>query len=153
MKTFVFIALTALLGFNSYAQINRNMNNRIPQTNRQPTDQEIAKRDRMMKERRDEFIANFLSSLDGDAFQKEIVKQHLNTFYEAKLKLFQTPFDHKLEREKEIKKLEDTHFKDLEGMLSKSDMKKIKTMITGGFNEKEYLKKKKKKEKRKKNKD
>ena len=151
MKKTVLFLFALFIGLNVFSQRNRNMNG-IPQTNRQPTEQEIAKRDRLMKERRDEFVANFLSSLEGDDFQKEIVKQHLSSFYEAKLKLYQTPFEHRLDRENEIKKLENTHFTDLKDIISKGDMKKINTMISGGFDEKEYLKKKKKKEKRKKNK-
>ena len=68
----VFLILFALfIGFNVFGQVGRNMNNRIPQTSREPSEQDIEKRDRMVKERKAKFIANFLTTLEADDFQKE----------------------------------------------------------------------------------
>lgn len=153
MKQLVLILFTIILSFSVDAQMRRNMNNRIPQTNSEPTEQEIAKRNRMIEERKNEFIDNFLTTLEGDEFQKEIVKQHLNSFYDEKLVILKTQFERIFERDEAIKKLEETHFSDLKDLISEDDMSKIKEMIKGKFDEKEVKKeKKKKRKKRKKNK-
>lgn len=151
MKKTFFIVFAVLLGLNVYSQ-SRNMNNRIPRTNREPTEKDIAKRDRMVKERKDKFIANFLTTLEADDFQKEIIKQYLNSFSDAKIEILKTKFEHSIDRETAIKKLEDTHFVELKELISEGDMAKIKVMITGGFDEKKVEKEKKKKKKKKKRK-
>jgi len=137
-----------MTSFNVDAQQRRNMN-RIPQTSSEPSEKEIAKRKRMAEDRKDEFIANFITTLEADDFQKEIIKQHLNSFYDEKIGIFKTPYERTFEREQAIKKLEETHFKELENLISKDDMGKIKEMIKGNFDEKEVKKKKKRKEKKK----
>ncbi|MBC3846610.1 hypothetical protein H8K90_09485 [Winogradskyella echinorum] len=152
MKKSILIVFAILLGLNVYSQIGRNMNDRIPRTTREPTEKDIAKRDRMVKERKDKFIANFLTTLEADDFQKEIIKQYLNSFSDAKIAIFKTKFEHTLDREAAIKKLEETHFVELKELISEGDMDKIKVMITGGFDEKEVEKENKKKKKRKKKK-
>lgn len=154
MKKSVLVLFALCIGLNVFGQRrNRNLN-RIPQTRSEPTEQEIAKREREMKERKDEYIANFLTTLEADDFQKEIIKQNINSFFEAKIAIFKTRFERSFEREQAVKKLEDSHFKELEELISKNDMKKIREMIKGDFNEKEVVKeKKKKRKKRKKNKD
>ncbi|EDP70545.1 hypothetical protein FBALC1_07298 [Flavobacteriales bacterium ALC-1] len=152
MKKTIFIVFAIFLGLNAYSQVGRNMNDRLPRAQREPTEKDIARRDRMIKERKDKFIANFLTTLEADDFQKEIIKQHLNSFYDAKVEIFKTKFEHAIDREAAIKKLEDTHFVELTELISKGDMAKIKEMITGGFDEKEVEKEKKKKKKKKKRK-
>jgi hypothetical protein len=152
MKKIVLVLFAFFIGFNVFGQRSRSMNNRIPQTNREPSKQDIEKRDRMVKERKDEFIANFLTTLDADDFQKEIIKQYLNSFYDAKIAVLKTPYEHSFDREQAVKKLEDIHFADLKELISEADMAKIKKMITGRFNEKEAVKEKKKKKKKKKKK-
>lgn len=150
MKKTLLILFALCIGFSTYGQIRRDRN-RIPQTNTEPSDAEIEKRKREVEERKKEFIANFLSTLQADEFQKEIAKQHINSFFEKKIAILKTPFDHSLERKEAIESLENTHFKELEELISESDMTKIKDMIKGGFDEDE-VKKKKKKEKKKKRK-
>lgn len=152
MKKVLLILFALFIGLNVYSQRRSNMNDRIPQTNREPTEKDIAKRDKMMKERKEEFIANFLTTLEADDFQKEIIKQRLNSFYDAKVEIFKTKFEHAIDRETAVKKLEDTHFADLKELITEGDMAKIKQMITGGFDEKEVVKEKKKKKKNKKDK-
>ena len=104
MKKIILVLFTLFVGFNVFAQ-SRNMNNRIPQTSREPSKQDIEKRDRMVKERKDEFIANFITTLEGDDFQKEIIKQYLYSFYDAKVTIYKTNFNHSLERNQAFKKL------------------------------------------------
>jgi hypothetical protein len=151
MKKLVLIIFTLFIGLNVQGQRRRDYTQPV-RTSSEPTKQQIEKRDRMMKERREEFIANFMSTLEADEFQKVIIKQHLDSFYEAKLAILKTNFEHRLDREAAIKNLEDTHFLELEGLISEGDMKKIKEMVRGGFDEKEFLKEKKKKKRKKKKK-
>ena len=151
MKKIVIILFALFLGLNIHAQSRRGNMNGIPQTNREPTEQEIAKRQREIEERKDEYISNFLTTLEADEFQKHIIKQSINSFFDKKIALLKIRYDHYLERDTAIKNLEDTHFLDLKELISEEDMTKIKELIKGDFNEKEVVKKKKKKRKRNKN--
>ncbi len=152
MKKTLLILFTLFLVSNIHGQVRRNRMG-TPQVQSKPSEQDIEKRKRMIEERKQEYISNFLTTLEADEFQKEIIRQNLNTFYDAKLAILQTPFDRSFDRQNAIKKLESTHFEEIETLISKSDMDKIKEMITGDFDEKEVKKEKKKKKKRKKNKD
>ena len=148
MKKVVLFTFSLLLGFNIYAQSRRDrMGN--PVVNREPTEEEIAKYEQKLEERKDEFIANFLTTLEADDFQKEIIKQYINSYFEAKKEVLKVKYERTFDREEAIKKLDESHFKDLEELISESDMSKIKDMIKGGFDEKEVKKKKKKKRKKK----
>ncbi|MCA0133472.1 hypothetical protein [Winogradskyella alexanderae] len=148
MKKLLFIVLTLVLSTNVYSQVRRDrMGN--PQVRREPTEQEIEKRQRMIEERKQEYITNFLTTLEADEFQKEIIRQNLNSFYDAKVALLKTPFEHSFDRENAIKQLEKSHFKELKSLISESDMLKIEDMISGEFDEKAVVKEKKKKKKRK----
>lgn len=153
MKKIILILFTLILGLNINAQRRRGNMNRIPQTNSEPSEQEISKREREREERKDEYINNFLTTLEADEFQKHIAKQNINSFFDAKIAIIKTRFEHSIDRQKAIEHLENTHFKDLEELVSESDMTKIKELIKGDFDEKEVVKeKKRKKRKRKKDK-
>tara|TARA_R110002049_G_scaffold212055_4_gene383049 strand:+ start:1797 stop:2249 length:453 start_codon:yes stop_codon:yes gene_type:complete len=147
MKKAVLFIFALILGLNIHAQSQRrntrNTNN-IPQTNREPSEQEIAKREREIEERKEEYIDNFISTLEADEFQKHIVKQTLTSFFEEKLAIFKIRFEHSIDREKVVENLENAHFKDLEELISEDDMSKVKKLIKGDFDEKEVVKKKKK---------
>jgi len=149
MKKIALILFALLFGLNIHAQRRRGQMNQIPQTNREPTEKEIAKRERDMEERKEEYIDNFITTLEADEFQKHIIKQKILSFYEAKIKLYKTPFERSFDRERAIEKLDNTHFKDLEELISENDMSKIKELIKGDFNEKEVVKKKKKRRRKK----
>ncbi|APY07215.1 hypothetical protein BWZ20_02355 [Winogradskyella sp. J14-2] len=150
MKHIVLLSFALLLGFSSSAQGRRDrMGN--PIINREPTEEEIAKYEQKLEERKDQYIENFLATLEADAFQKEIIKQYLNSYFEAKTEVLKIKYERIFDREQAIKKLDESHFKDLEELISEDDMTKIKDMIKGDFDEKEVKKKKKKKRKKKKN--
>jgi hypothetical protein len=151
MKNIVLVLFTVFLGINIYGQGNRNIN-RIPQNSGEPTEQEIEKRKRMMEERKNEYINNFITTLEADEFQKEIIKQSLLSFYDKKMVLLKTQYERYFEREQAIKQLEESHFVELKDLISEGDMSKIKEMIKGEFDEKEVKKEKKKKRKKKKKK-
>ncbi|MBU2930232.1 hypothetical protein [Winogradskyella psychrotolerans] len=145
MKKIVLLIFTIILTLNSNAQ-----------SNREPSEQEIAKYEREAEERKEEYIANFLTTLEADDFQKQIIKQTINSFLDEKIALFKIKYEHRLDREAAVKKLEDTHFLELKELISEDDMTKITELIKGDFNEKEVVKekkKKRKKEKRNKNND
>lgn len=154
MKTLILVLFTFLLGFNVYgqSQMNRRRDrNRIPQA--EPSEQQREAQRREMEERKDEYIANFLTTLEGDDFQKEIVKQTLNSFYEERVALYQIRYERSIDRKDALSKLEESHFKDLKELISEDDMTKITEMIAGNFDEKEVTKKRKMKKKRKRKKD
>ncbi|WP_282042494.1 hypothetical protein [Winogradskyella flava] len=153
MKKIVLITFALVLGLNVFGQRRRNMNG-VPQTNREPTELEIAKRKQMMEDRKQEYIDNFLTTLEADEFQKVIIKQYIDSYYDKKIALLKERYEHSLDRKDAIEKLDNSHFKELEALISENDMAKIKEMIKGNFDEKEVVKKKKKKrKKRKKDKD
>ncbi|WP_426430494.1 hypothetical protein ACPX19_13160 [Winogradskyella sp. HB-48] len=148
MKKIALLTFALLLGFNTYAQSRRDrMGN--PVISREPTEEEIAKYEQKLEERKDEYIANFLTTLEADDFQKEIIKQYINSYFEAKKEVLKVKYERTFDREEAIKKLNESHFKDLEELISESDMTKIKDMIKGDFDEKEAKKEKKKKRKKK----
>ena len=156
MKKIVLIVFTLFLALNVYSQ-NQNQTQRqrnrtnFPESNRPPSDLEIANQKREMEERVDEYLTNFLSTLEADEFQKHIIKQNLYSFYDARVELSKTNFEHRLDLKAAYKKLQEELYTELEDLISESDMTKLKDMISGNFDEKE-VKKKKKKKKRKKDK-
>jgi len=113
-----------------------------------PTPQEIEKMKRLIAERREEYIATFLTTLEGDEFQKEIVQQYINSYLDERTAMLDKIYKTFEERERELKKLNATHFKDLEGLISENDMAKIKELTAGEFDEKKAKKKNKKKKKK-----
>ncbi|WP_179353654.1 hypothetical protein [Winogradskyella vidalii] len=150
MKKIILIVFALFLGLNIHAQRRQTNMNRIPQTNSEPTEEEILKREREMEERKEEYVDNFLTTLEGDEFQKHIIKQNIMSFFDEKIAVLETRFEHQLERQQAIKHLEDTHFNDLKELISEDDMSKIDDMIKGKFDEKEVVKKRKEKRKNKK---
>ena len=73
MRKTILLIFTILLGLNINAQRQGNNRSNIPQTNREPSEQEIAKYEREAEERKEEYIANFLTTLEADDFQKQII--------------------------------------------------------------------------------
>jgi hypothetical protein len=153
MKKLVLLFFILFLGFNLSAQIQRNRGARqIPQTNREPTAADIAKRERMIEERKAEFIDKFLSTLEADDFQKEITKQYLYSYFDKKMEVLKVPYERSFEREEAVKKLNESHFLELKELISKPDMEKIQKLLDGEYEEEGKKKKKKKRKKRDKNK-
>ena len=148
MKKLIIIGCTLLFSINTYAQRRDRMGN--PVVPREPTEQQIAKHKQMIEERKEEYIKNFISTLEADDFQKQIIKQHLFSYYDAKIELYKIKYERTFDRQQAVKKLDDTHFKELEELISKNDMAKIKEMIKGHFDDKDVKKEKKKMKKKKK---
>lgn len=148
MKKIVLITFALFLGLNTFAQRRDRMGN--PIVNREPSEKDIENYKRKIEERKEEFIANFLTTLEADDFQKEIIKQYLNSYFDAKQEVLKVKYERSFDREQAVKKLDDAHFKELQDLISEGDMKKIKEMIKGDFDEQEVKKEKKKKRKQRK---
>lgn len=147
MKKAALLVFALLIGLSTQGQSRRDRTGN-PVINREPTEEEIAKYEKKLEERKDEFIANFLTTLEADAFQKEIIKQYLNSYFLAKKEIFKINYERTFDKKQAIKKLDETHFKDLEELISENDMNKIKDLIKGNFDEKEVIKKNKKRKKK-----
>ena len=78
------IALVLVIGTlhmtNAQSRVSRQ-----PQT--QPTADQIEKRKKEAEEKRDELVSNFVNSLEGDDFQKQIVKQYMDSYVDEKMTL------------------------------------------------------------------
>ena len=154
MKKLILILCLINIGYGVNAQMMGRggdplRQNRIPQT--QPSEEEIKRQQekfaKEMDERREEYVANFLTTLEADDFQKEIIKQTLNDYFEKKIALFKIPFERSIEREDAVKALNKSHFEELKTLISEDDMTKINAMIEGEFDEDDVKKKKKKRKK------
>ena len=155
MKKLFTLTLLFLVISSTYGQFGRqgrrgNMN-RIPQ-NTEPTEAQIEARKKEMEERREEYIANFLGTLEADEFQKEIVKQSLNSFYDELKKFYDIKFESQVERKDALDKMIEKHFEEVKLLVSETDMQKINDFTKGKFDEKKEKKKKRKWKKKKKDK-
>jgi hypothetical protein len=148
MKKIVVILLIMFLGLNTYGQMDRSISRTARRTGQTP-EQQMERRNEMIEERKNEYINTFMSTLEGDDFQKEIIKQKIHSFYDEKLVLLKAPFERSFDRQQAIKQLEESHFVELKDIISESDMLKIKEMIKGEFDDKEVKKKKKRKNRKK----
>lgn len=115
--------------------------------NTPPNESQKVRMEQKMEERKQDYINNFLYTLDADEFQKEIIKQKLNSFFDEKIILLKRPYNRSVELQEAITNLENSHFKDIVNMVSEDTMKKIIEMAQGDFNEKEVVKEKRKKRK------
>lgn len=147
MKKAILFLFVLSLSLNAFSQRPANVGG-IPQTSLEPSPQDIARQKREMEERKDDYIKNFISTLEGDDFQKEIVKQTLNSYFDKKIALLNVPYERSIDRENVIKNLDKTHFVDLKELISEDDMTKITEMIAGNFDEGEVQKKKRKRKKK-----
>ena len=102
-----------------------------------------------MEQKKKEYINDFVGTLIVDDFQKEIIKQHMESYFEEFKKinlLGLKEFEHKTY----VENLDATHFSDLKTMITEEQMSKIMDALKGKWNHNEEKKKKKKKKKREK---
>jgi hypothetical protein len=95
-------------------------------------------------------IQTFTTNLEVDEFQKEIIKQKLQSYYARKKELFVDGSLKYYERDEKVNALNLTHFSDISNMISEDTMDKIQLFIqdAGSTLEKQNKKKKKKKKNR-----
>jgi len=106
------------------------------------------KRKEQIAEKKAEYIKSIIEQLDIDEFQGHIVTQKLNDYFEEKLKILQTNKPY-FQREQELQDLDATYFEDLNDIIPKEKIEKMKGLISGEVKEES----KKKKKRKKKNKD
>ncbi|SDS46283.1 hypothetical protein SAMN04515667_2234 [Formosa sp. Hel1_31_208] len=101
-----------------------------------------------MEEKKEEYISDFLATLNIDDFQKEIIAQTMESYFEEFKKINMLGL-RELERQELINKLDDSHFKDVKTMVSEDDMSSIMDAVKGKWKKNSKKKKKKRKEKNK----
>lgn len=97
-----------------------------------------------VEEKKQEYINDLVETLNVDDFQKEIIKQTMNSYFEKVQKIHQLnirPF----EKKGQIEQLDITHFEDLKAMISEDTMSKILDALKGKWDKKKEKRKKKRK--------
>lgn len=109
--------------------------------------------EKKVKEKLEEGIQTFVSQLDVDDFQKEIIKQNLNSYYMEQKDIYTNTSLKYYERDEQLSRLKNSHFDDIKSMISDETMGQIDLFIkdVGQTLEKEKKKKNKKKNKKNKN--
>jgi hypothetical protein len=149
MKKTLFISAILSLTFisTSFSQTRNNgrqgyNNSRV--VTEKDKEKAIERYEKESKEKQDKFIQDFLDELGVDAFQKEIIKQNLYAYIEKKQKIYKLGLK-SYEFEDEVKKLNETHFLDIQYLISEGTMNEIQKLIKGDNNKKKEKNKKKKK--------
>ncbi len=103
-----------------------------------------------MDRKQDEYISDFLATIEVDDFQKEIITQTMKSYFEEfkKINMLQV---RDVQRQELIQNLDNTHFKDLKAMVSEDTMSKVMDALKGKWKKETNREKKKrlKKEKKK----
>ena len=107
--------------------------------------------EKKIKEKLEDRIQTFVTQLQVDDFQKEIIKQKLHSYYMEQKAIYQDASLKYFERDEQLNTLSNSHFDDIKSMVSDETMSQIEIFIkdVGATLEKE----KKKKNKNKKPKD
>lgn len=146
MKIIYLTVLTLVIcTSNTFAQRQRPS-----QRQQQPVDQEKekAKYEEQAEKNKKEYISEFVATLEVDDFQKEIITQQMDTYFEELRKINKLglkPF----ERTEYVERLDEKHFRDVRVMVTEETMTKIMEAVKGKWDRKEEKKKKKKKRKNK----
>ncbi|WP_040278514.1 hypothetical protein [Psychroserpens damuponensis] len=101
-----------------------------------------------MEMKKKEYINDFVGTLKVDDFQKEIIKQQMETYFVEFQKINMLGLK-EFERKTYVQNLDDNHFRDLKAMITEEQMSKIMDALKGKWNHNEEKKKKKKEKKRK----
>jgi hypothetical protein len=158
MKNILILVFTLLLAVPAFGQFQNQqqqqrgadpLRNRIP--NQPPTETQKENRLKEMEDKKQEFITDFISKLEGDAFQKEIIKQTIDAYFTKKIELLTFPFSNLTERTDALKAFDSNHFTELKSLISENDMKRIMNMTEGNLSDEDDDKKKKKRRRKKDN--
>lgn len=154
MKKAIILVLTLLITASVSAQFmgqRQNRFNRQPQAPPSESQKEAAEKRAL--ERRQEFVVNFLSTLEADEFQKEIAKQAIDDYFVKITEFTKILFGSSAERKDAFDMFKREHFRELKSLMSDSDNKKLDEFLNGDFEENEVKKKRRKNRKRKKDND
>lgn len=102
-----------------------------------------------VEENKQKFISDFLKTLDVDEFQKEIISQSIDSYYDEVVKLQKLGLK-SYEAKDALRRMRDQHFSDVKAIVTDDVMLKIEDAVTGKWDPK---KEKKKRKKRRKNRD
>nr|WP_321235524.1 hypothetical protein [uncultured Psychroserpens sp.] len=134
MKTFyitIFCCLTLVC--NSFSQQGK------PTASQQ---QQIERYQEEAEKQKQEYITEFMTTIDVDDFQKEIIVQTLNSYFEELVKINKLGLK-SYERETHVERLDKIHFKDVKAIVSEETMAKIMDAVKGKWKKKSGKKKKK----------
>ena len=92
-------------------------------------------------------ILEFVKQLNADDFQKEIIKQKIQSYYQEKKAIETTELKY-FEKEEQLKSLDINHFADIKDIVSEDTMNAIKNFTQNNNSE---IKKQKKKRNKKSN--
>ena len=151
MKKIATLLLVFLVTASATAQFGGQRNNRFgrqQQPQSPPTENQIEAAEKKAEERRQEFVTNFLSTLEADDFQKEIAKQTIDDYFEKVKSFSKLPFENSVQRKDAFEALKKEHFQELRSLISENDNKKLDGFLSGDFDEGEVKKKKRKKRKK-----
>ena len=104
-----------------------------------------------MGRKQEQYISDFLATIEVDDFQKEIITQTMKSYFEEfkKINMLQV---RDVQRQELVENLDNTHFKDLKAMVSEDTMSKIMDAVKGKWKQETSREKKKRLKKEKKNK-
>jgi hypothetical protein len=119
-----------------------NFNNTFAQSD--DAKKQMEKIEKEMDKRQAEYINDFLSTLEVDDFQKEIIKQRMHSYFEAKKTIYVSE-PKQFKRDQLVEQLDATHFLDIKEMITEDTMSKIMESVKGTASKKDTNKKKKKK--------
>ncbi|OUS00870.1 hypothetical protein A9Q86_08950 [Flavobacteriales bacterium 33_180_T64] len=108
----------------------------------------IEKYEEEVERKKQNYINDFLATLNIDDFQKEIIKQSMNSYFIELTKVNKLRLQG-FQRTAAIERLDEAHFKDVKTIVSEDIMAKIMDAIKGKWNQKAERKAEKKKRKRK----
>lgn len=103
-----------------------------------------------MKKKKEEFIIDFVATLDVDEFQEVIIKQTMDSYFEETKKIRLLGL-RDYETKGRIEQLDQKHFQDLKAIVSDDTMNKIMDAVKGKWDKKKDKRKKKKKRNKEKN--
>lgn len=117
----------------------------VPRTNTLPSQKEY---ETEFKERLVEHIQDFIDSIEVDEFQKHIIKQKLESYYDEKIVILKSEELDSEEKNKRVEYLNNTHFNDLKELTPVKIQDSIQQFIMTQVKDNDKRKKEKKKRKK-----
>ena len=102
-----------------------------------------------VEENKQRFIKDFLGTINADDFQKEIIAQTMDSYFDEVEKLRKAGLKH-YEAKDAVRKMRERHFADVKAIVSEETMTKIEAALTGEWDPRKEKKKRKRKRKRQK---
>ncbi|WP_299335293.1 hypothetical protein [uncultured Psychroserpens sp.] len=145
-RIYIIVFVLSLFASNAFAQ---RRSQQRPQRTINP-EKEQERYEERAEEQKKKYIADFVGTLKVDDFQKEIITQQMDSYFEELRKINKMGLT-RFERQEQIEALDVRHFKDTRAMVSEDVMNKIMDAVKGKWDQK--AEKKKKKKRKRKNKD